>query len=186
MPSLLPYVLWGRSQVSLFFASVVSPDLHHNLVTSPVKAFRKFQSWPPGAFRCLFWHWRTVSHQVQISFDIYIYYLHLVRRNPSMPKYTSGGQTWNFHNTFDSACDEIRMKIQTENFFRILIWWRLMVTIFVSNGRLSCLSRFINYAFTFPIKTLCVCWAISELNMTTMLSFIVCQYFVFLLPNDWH
>jgi hypothetical protein len=26
MPSLLPYGLWGRSQVSLFFASVVSPD----------------------------------------------------------------------------------------------------------------------------------------------------------------
>jgi hypothetical protein len=25
MPSLLPHVLWGRSQVSLFFASVVSP-----------------------------------------------------------------------------------------------------------------------------------------------------------------
>jgi hypothetical protein len=26
MPSLLPHVLWGRSQVSLFFASVVSPE----------------------------------------------------------------------------------------------------------------------------------------------------------------
>jgi len=27
MPSLLPHVLWGRSQVSLFFASVGSPVL---------------------------------------------------------------------------------------------------------------------------------------------------------------
>jgi hypothetical protein len=31
MPSLLPHVLWGRSQVSLFFANVVSPDLRQNL-----------------------------------------------------------------------------------------------------------------------------------------------------------
>jgi hypothetical protein len=30
MPSLLPHVLWGRSQVSLFFASVVSPVQHYN------------------------------------------------------------------------------------------------------------------------------------------------------------
>ena len=28
MPSLLPHVLWGRSQVSLFFASAVSPEWH--------------------------------------------------------------------------------------------------------------------------------------------------------------
>jgi hypothetical protein len=32
MPSLLPHVLWGRSQVSLFFASVVSPDLRQKIV----------------------------------------------------------------------------------------------------------------------------------------------------------
>jgi hypothetical protein len=31
MPPLLPHVLWGRSQVSLFFASVVSPD---NVISS--------------------------------------------------------------------------------------------------------------------------------------------------------
>ena len=29
MPSLLPHVLWGRGQVSLFFASVVSPSNSH-------------------------------------------------------------------------------------------------------------------------------------------------------------
>jgi hypothetical protein len=29
MPSLLPHVLWGRGQVSLFFASVVSSSNSH-------------------------------------------------------------------------------------------------------------------------------------------------------------
>ena len=37
-----------------------------------------------------------------------------------MPKYKSectGDQILNFQNTFDRACDEIRMEIQTEHFF---------------------------------------------------------------------
>jgi hypothetical protein len=33
--------------------------------------------------------------------------------------------------------------------------------------------------------TFCLCQAISELNMTTMLSYIVCKYFIFLLPNNY-
>jgi hypothetical protein len=36
-----------------------------------------------------------------------------------------GGQILNFQNTRDRACDEIRMEIQTENFFRSLISTRL-------------------------------------------------------------
>jgi hypothetical protein len=34
MSSLLPYILWGKGQVSLFFASVVSPAWHplHKLI----------------------------------------------------------------------------------------------------------------------------------------------------------
>ena len=35
------------------------------------------------------------------------------------------GQILNFQNSFDRPCDEIRMKIQTENFFRSLILTRL-------------------------------------------------------------
>jgi hypothetical protein len=48
-----------------------------------------------------------------------------------MPKYPSpigmhrGGQILNFQNTLDRAWNEIRMKIQTENFFGILISTRL-------------------------------------------------------------
>jgi hypothetical protein len=55
-------------------------------------------------------------------------YLHLIWHNPSMPKYQSectGDQILNFQNAFDRAWNEIRMKIQTENFFRILISTRL-------------------------------------------------------------
>jgi hypothetical protein len=40
------------------------------------------------------------------------------------------GQTLNFQNTFDRACDDItRKKIQTENFFGSLISMRLEETI---------------------------------------------------------
>ena len=59
-----------------------------------------------------------------------------------------------------------------------------MVAIFVSNGTLSCLSPFVSFASTFSLKTSSLCYVIFELNMTTMLSYIVCEYFVLLLPND--
>jgi hypothetical protein len=39
-------------------------------------------------------------------------YLHLIWHNPFMTKYASectGGQILNFQNTFDMACDEIRI-----------------------------------------------------------------------------
>jgi hypothetical protein len=39
--------------------------------------------------------------------------------NPSIPKYASEcnrGQIFYFENTFDRACDEIRMEIQSRNF----------------------------------------------------------------------
>jgi hypothetical protein len=59
-------------------------------------------------------------------------YLHLIWHYPSMPKYPSECTGWsnlpqilNFQNTFDRAWNEIRMKIQTENFFGILISTRL-------------------------------------------------------------
>ena len=38
----------------------------------------------------------------------------------------TGAQILNFQNTFDRPCDEIRIEIQTENFFRNLISPRLM------------------------------------------------------------
>jgi hypothetical protein len=41
-------------------------------------------------------------------------------------KGTTGAQILNFQNTFDRPCDEIRIEIQTENFFRNLISPRLM------------------------------------------------------------
>ena len=55
-----------------------------------------------------------------------------------MPKYAlectgggGGGQILNLQNTLDSACDEIRMKIQTENFLgslmSVMISTRLIV-----------------------------------------------------------
>ena len=57
-------------------------------------------------------------------------YLRLIRHNLFMTKYTlqmqcTRDQTWNFHNTFDRACDQIKMEIHTENFFRSLISMRL-------------------------------------------------------------
>ena len=39
---------------------------------------------------------------------------------PALDLTQSGGQILNYQNTFDRVCDEIRMKIQTENFFGIL------------------------------------------------------------------
>jgi len=45
----------------------------------------------------------------------------------------SGGQILNFQNTFDRACDEIRMEIQTENFFRSLISMRFFFGVGVTN-----------------------------------------------------
>jgi hypothetical protein len=56
-------------------------------------------------------------------------FLHLILHNLSMPKYPSectGGQILNFQNTFDRAWNKIRMKIQKENFFGILISTRLL------------------------------------------------------------
>ena len=61
-------------------------------------------------------------------------YLHLIWHNPFMPKYpseyTGGGVKFhwffNFQNTSDRAWSEIRMKIQAENFFGILISTRLV------------------------------------------------------------
>jgi hypothetical protein len=44
---------------------------------------------------------------------------------PALDLTQSGGQILNYQNTFDRVCDEIRMKIQTENFFGILISTRL-------------------------------------------------------------
>ena len=38
-----------------------------------------------------------------------------------------GGQILNFQYTFDRACDEIKMRIQTENFFRSLISTRFIL-----------------------------------------------------------
>ena len=56
-------------------------------------------------------------------------YLHLVWHNPSMPKYAleyTRDQLLNLQKALIGLpCEEIRMKIQTENFFRILIWTRL-------------------------------------------------------------
>ena len=39
----------------------------------------------------------------------------------NMHRNAQGGQIFNFQKTFDWPCDEIRMEIQTENFFRSLI-----------------------------------------------------------------
>jgi hypothetical protein len=47
----------------------------------------------------------------------------------SIPIYASectGGQILNFQNTFNRACDEIKMEIQTEHFFGNLISMRLV------------------------------------------------------------
>jgi hypothetical protein len=57
-------------------------------------------------------------------------YLCLIWHNLSMTKYTlqtqcTRNQTWNFHNTFDRACDQIKIEIHTENFFGSLISTRL-------------------------------------------------------------
>jgi hypothetical protein len=38
------------------------------------------------------------------------------------------GQILNFQNTFDRTCDEIRMEIQTENFFGSLISTKLLAS----------------------------------------------------------
>ena len=48
-------------------------------------------------------------------------YLHLIWHNPSMPKYPSestGGQNLKFQITFDRACDDIRLEIQSRKFLR--------------------------------------------------------------------
>jgi hypothetical protein len=48
------------------------------------------------------------------------------------------GQILNFQNTFDRTCDEIRMEIQTENFFGSLIsmslWSSLHLWLFIASG----------------------------------------------------
>jgi hypothetical protein len=62
--------------------------------------------------------------------------------------------------------------------------------VFVCNGIPSCyLMNFINFAFTFSITTFLFMLSYTiapELKMSTMLACIVCHYFAFLLPNDWH
>ena len=62
--------------------------------------------------------------------------------------------------------------------------------IFVCNGIPSCyLMHFINFAFTFSITTFLFMLSYTfapELKMSTILACIVCHYFAFLLPNDWH
>ena len=47
------------------------------------------------------------------------------------------------------------------------------------------LALSVNFISTFSINTYCLCKVISELHTTTILSYFVCQYFVFLLPNGW-
>ena len=64
----------------------------------------------------------------------------------SMTKYASEctegvGQILNLQNSFDRYCDEIRMKIQTENFFGSLISTRLVQHILVGFGQINVLVR---------------------------------------------
>jgi hypothetical protein len=63
-----------------------------------------------------------------------------------MTKYASEctegvGQILNLQNTFNRYCDEIRMKIQTENFFGSLISTRLVQHILVGFGQINVLVR---------------------------------------------
>jgi hypothetical protein len=44
----------------------------------------------------------------------------------NMHRNAQGDQIFNFQKTFDRPCDEIRMEIQTENFFRSLISMRFI------------------------------------------------------------
>jgi len=48
-------------------------------------------------------------------------YLHLIWHNLPMLIYASewnGGNIWNFQNTFDRSCDEIRLDIQSKKCLR--------------------------------------------------------------------
>ena len=93
---------------------------------------------------------KKISIFLQIWTGKYVYmksYLHLIRHNPSMPKYPSEcteGQIKNFQNTFDRPWNEIyRMKIQTENYFGILISTRLgkCERRCLTNGRITLLKN---------------------------------------------
>ena len=56
-----------------------------------------------------------------------------------------------------------------------------MVTIFISNGTLSCRTRFVNFAFTNYILAKKILFMLSHtwVKYENMLSCFVCKYFVF-------
>jgi hypothetical protein len=82
--------------------------------------------------------------------------------------------------------DQILYSI-TASMYYILHWqfeWKNMSLSF-SIEMIRCLPRFIKFASTFSIKTICI----SEVcfwDKMTMLSYIVCHSFGFYLPTSWH
>jgi hypothetical protein len=103
------------------------------------KVFWRIKIWPPGAFRWIFWHEQIVSDQVQVRFhvdrkstrltwNLTCTWSDTICSCQNIHRNAPGGQILIFQNTFDRAWNEIRMKIQTENFFGILISTRLSPT----------------------------------------------------------
>ena len=76
MPSLLPHCLWGRSQVSLFFASVVSPDYSIRISRPHYSLIEYVKPCPlcPVSFTCLLksqgCYWYVMA---TLSFDLHLF-----------------------------------------------------------------------------------------------------------------